>query len=112
MGLRRLVTEFLWPYCGSIIRPWLPYNIKVLVKTIATKMNDFVKKRSIKIKVLIYNKKQIRDKRGSSDDSSADNARGIVKPSILNYVARGKPSSLTEPKQQKTEQFLPQLEPG
>ncbi|GBP86034.1 hypothetical protein EVAR_57510_1 [Eumeta japonica] len=30
MGLRRLITEFLWP--SSIIRPWLPYSIKVLVR--------------------------------------------------------------------------------
>ncbi|GBP55465.1 Transmembrane protein 242 [Eumeta japonica] len=32
MGLRRLITEFLWPPSSSIIRPWLPYSIKVLVK--------------------------------------------------------------------------------
>ncbi|GBP00773.1 hypothetical protein EVAR_71406_1 [Eumeta japonica] len=32
-GLRRLITEFLWPPSSSIIRPWLPYSIKVLVKT-------------------------------------------------------------------------------
>ncbi|GBP85968.1 hypothetical protein EVAR_57444_1 [Eumeta japonica] len=25
----RLITEFLWPPSGSIIRPWLPYSIKV-----------------------------------------------------------------------------------
>ncbi|GBP80428.1 hypothetical protein EVAR_59103_1 [Eumeta japonica] len=30
MGLRRLITEFLWPPSSSIIRPWLPYSIKVL----------------------------------------------------------------------------------
>ncbi|GBP85913.1 hypothetical protein EVAR_83526_1 [Eumeta japonica] len=27
MGLRRLITEFLWPPSSSIIRPWLPYSI-------------------------------------------------------------------------------------
>ncbi|GBP60529.1 Sodium-dependent dopamine transporter [Eumeta japonica] len=32
MGLRRLITEFLWPPSSSINRPWLPYSIKVLVK--------------------------------------------------------------------------------
>ncbi|GBP55824.1 hypothetical protein EVAR_38421_1 [Eumeta japonica] len=32
MGLRRLITEFLWPPSSSIIRPWLPYSIKVLVR--------------------------------------------------------------------------------
>ncbi|GBP88100.1 hypothetical protein EVAR_10561_1 [Eumeta japonica] len=26
-GLRRLITEFLWPPSSSIIRPWLPYSI-------------------------------------------------------------------------------------
>ncbi|GBP88571.1 hypothetical protein EVAR_68601_1 [Eumeta japonica] len=33
MGLRRLITEFLWPPFNSNIRPWIPYSIKVLVKT-------------------------------------------------------------------------------
>ncbi|GBP58814.1 hypothetical protein EVAR_84009_1 [Eumeta japonica] len=30
MGLRRLITEFLWPPSSSIIRLWLPYSTKVL----------------------------------------------------------------------------------
>ncbi|GBP95270.1 hypothetical protein EVAR_70746_1 [Eumeta japonica] len=29
MGLRRLITEFLWPPSSSIIRPWLPYSISI-----------------------------------------------------------------------------------
>ncbi|GBP19360.1 hypothetical protein EVAR_12401_1 [Eumeta japonica] len=28
-----LITEFLWPPSSSIIRLWLPYSTKVLVKT-------------------------------------------------------------------------------
>ncbi|GBP07877.1 hypothetical protein EVAR_71551_1 [Eumeta japonica] len=32
-GLRRLLTEFLWPPSSSIIRPWLPYSIKILIQT-------------------------------------------------------------------------------
>ncbi|GBP20543.1 Mitogen-activated protein kinase-binding protein 1 [Eumeta japonica] len=33
MGLRRLITEFLWPPSSSIIRLWLPHSTKVLGKT-------------------------------------------------------------------------------
>ncbi|GBP03637.1 hypothetical protein EVAR_56292_1 [Eumeta japonica] len=33
-GLRRLITEFLWPPSSSINRPWLPYSIKVLSRRI------------------------------------------------------------------------------
>ncbi|GBP39374.1 hypothetical protein EVAR_95825_1 [Eumeta japonica] len=34
MGLRRLITEFLWPPSSSIIRLWLPYSTKVLGRRI------------------------------------------------------------------------------
>ncbi|GBP96971.1 hypothetical protein EVAR_89911_1 [Eumeta japonica] len=40
MGLRRLITEFLWPPSSSIIRRWLPYSIKVLVKRNQTSPNS------------------------------------------------------------------------
>ncbi|GBP80430.1 hypothetical protein EVAR_59105_1 [Eumeta japonica] len=40
MGLRRLITEFLWPPSSSINRPWLPYSIKVLVKKNQTSPNS------------------------------------------------------------------------
>ncbi|CAH0718185.1 unnamed protein product, partial [Brenthis ino] len=46
-------------------------------------------------------KKQINDKRGPSNDSPANNSQGIVKPGILNYVVRGRTSSLSEPKTTK-----------
>ncbi|GBP96970.1 hypothetical protein EVAR_89910_1 [Eumeta japonica] len=47
MGLRRLITEFLWPPSSSIIRPWLPYSIKVLVKTNQTSPNSMGLRRLI-----------------------------------------------------------------
>ncbi|GBP92440.1 hypothetical protein EVAR_63190_1 [Eumeta japonica] len=40
MGLRCLITEFLWPPSSSIIRLWLPYSTKVLVKTNQTSPNS------------------------------------------------------------------------
>ncbi|GBP20174.1 hypothetical protein EVAR_5605_1 [Eumeta japonica] len=40
MGLRCLITEFLWLLFSSIIRPWLPYSIKVLVKMNQTSPNS------------------------------------------------------------------------
>ncbi|GBP97718.1 hypothetical protein EVAR_94027_1 [Eumeta japonica] len=46
MGLRRLITEFLWPPSSSIIRP-LPYSIKVLVKTNQTSPNSMGLRRLI-----------------------------------------------------------------
>ncbi|GBP78782.1 hypothetical protein EVAR_58833_1 [Eumeta japonica] len=49
MGLRRLITEFLWPPFSSIIRPWLPYSIKVLIKTNETSP------KSIALRYLIKN---------------------------------------------------------
>ncbi|GBP80162.1 hypothetical protein EVAR_97356_1 [Eumeta japonica] len=47
MGLRRLITEFLWPPSSSIIRPWLPYSIKVLVKKNQTSPNSMGLRRLI-----------------------------------------------------------------
>ncbi|GBP82277.1 hypothetical protein EVAR_86631_1 [Eumeta japonica] len=47
IGLRRLITEFLWPPSSSIIRPWLPYSIKVLVKTNQTSPNSMGLRRLI-----------------------------------------------------------------
>ncbi|GBP60588.1 hypothetical protein EVAR_50952_1 [Eumeta japonica] len=47
MGLRRLITEFLWPPSSSIIRPWLPYSIKVLVKRNQTSPNSMGLRRLI-----------------------------------------------------------------
>ncbi|GBP79606.1 hypothetical protein EVAR_98746_1 [Eumeta japonica] len=47
MGLRRLITEFLWPPSSSINRPWLPYSIKVLVKTNQTSPNSMGLRRLI-----------------------------------------------------------------
>ncbi|GBP08591.1 hypothetical protein EVAR_7205_1 [Eumeta japonica] len=47
MGLRRLITEFLWPPSSSIIRPWLSYSIKVLVKTNQTSPNSMGLRRLI-----------------------------------------------------------------
>ncbi|GBP77467.1 hypothetical protein EVAR_56077_1 [Eumeta japonica] len=46
-GLRRLITEFLWPPSSSIIRRWLPYSIKVLVKTNQTSPNSMGLRRLI-----------------------------------------------------------------
>ncbi|GBP28576.1 hypothetical protein EVAR_23041_1 [Eumeta japonica] len=46
-GLRRLITEFLWPPSSSIIRPWSPYSIKVLVKTNQTSPNSMGLRRLI-----------------------------------------------------------------
>ncbi|GBP40787.1 hypothetical protein EVAR_26452_1 [Eumeta japonica] len=48
MGLRRLITEFLWPPSSSIIRPWLPYSVKVLVKTNQTSPNSVGLRRLIR----------------------------------------------------------------
>ncbi|GBP56329.1 hypothetical protein EVAR_28909_1 [Eumeta japonica] len=47
MGLRRLITEFLWPPSSSIIRLWLPYSTKVLVKTNQTSPNSMGLRRLI-----------------------------------------------------------------
>ncbi|GBP46762.1 hypothetical protein EVAR_87016_1 [Eumeta japonica] len=47
MGLRRLITEFLWPPSSSIIRSWLPYSIKVFVKTNQTSPNSMGLRRLI-----------------------------------------------------------------
>ncbi|GBP95271.1 hypothetical protein EVAR_70747_1 [Eumeta japonica] len=47
MGLRRLITEFLWPPSSSINRPWLPYSTKVLVKTNQTSPNSMGLRRLI-----------------------------------------------------------------
>ncbi|GBP11326.1 hypothetical protein EVAR_92857_1 [Eumeta japonica] len=46
-GLRRLITEFLWPPSSSIIRLWLPYSTKVLVKTNQTSPNSMELRRLI-----------------------------------------------------------------
>ncbi|GBP87471.1 hypothetical protein EVAR_64468_1 [Eumeta japonica] len=47
MGLRCLITEFLWPPSSSIIRLWLPYSTKVLVKTNQTSPNSMGLRRLI-----------------------------------------------------------------
>ncbi|GBP06845.1 hypothetical protein EVAR_92753_1 [Eumeta japonica] len=47
MGLRRLITEFLWPPSSSIIRLWLPYSTKVLGKTNETSPNSMGLRRLI-----------------------------------------------------------------
>ncbi|GBP16179.1 hypothetical protein EVAR_9894_1 [Eumeta japonica] len=47
MGLRCLITEFLWPPSSSIIRLWLPYSTKVLVKTNQTSPNSMELRRLI-----------------------------------------------------------------
>ncbi|GBP42908.1 hypothetical protein EVAR_87287_1 [Eumeta japonica] len=47
MRLRRLITEFLGPPYSSIIRPRLPYSIKVLVKTNQTSPNSMRLRRLI-----------------------------------------------------------------
>ncbi|GBP58163.1 hypothetical protein EVAR_86325_1 [Eumeta japonica] len=47
MGLRRLITEFPWPPSSSIIRLWLPYSTKVLVKTNQTSPNSMGLRRLI-----------------------------------------------------------------
>ncbi|GBP79605.1 hypothetical protein EVAR_98745_1 [Eumeta japonica] len=47
MGLRRLITEFLWPPSSSIIRLWLPYSTKVLGKTNQTSPNSMGLRRLI-----------------------------------------------------------------
>ncbi|GBP00588.1 Proclotting enzyme [Eumeta japonica] len=46
-GLRRLITEFLWPPSSSIIRLWLPYSTKVLIKTNQTSPNSMGLRRLI-----------------------------------------------------------------
>lgn len=46
-------------------------------------------------------KKQLTEKDGSSDDSTSKNGKGIAKPSILNYVARGRTASLSDSKTTK-----------
>ncbi|GBP26608.1 hypothetical protein EVAR_18245_1 [Eumeta japonica] len=43
----RLITEFLWPPSSSIIRLWLPYSTKVLVKTNQTSPNSMGLRRLI-----------------------------------------------------------------
>ncbi|GBP44855.1 hypothetical protein EVAR_75724_1 [Eumeta japonica] len=47
MGLRCLITEFLWLPSSSIIRLWLPYSTKVLVKTNQTSPNSMELRRLI-----------------------------------------------------------------
>ncbi|GBP54764.1 hypothetical protein EVAR_90048_1 [Eumeta japonica] len=47
MGLRCLITVFLWPPSSSIIRLWLPYSTKVLVKTNQTSPNSMGLRRLI-----------------------------------------------------------------
>ncbi|GBP87382.1 hypothetical protein EVAR_34769_1 [Eumeta japonica] len=47
MGLRRLITEFLWPPSSSIIRLWLPHSTKVLGKTNQTSPNSMELRRLI-----------------------------------------------------------------
>ncbi|GBP76895.1 Chorion peroxidase [Eumeta japonica] len=47
MGLRRLITEFLWPPSSSIIRLWLPHSTKVLGKTNQTSPNSMGLRRLI-----------------------------------------------------------------
>ncbi|GBP39375.1 hypothetical protein EVAR_95826_1 [Eumeta japonica] len=47
MGLRRLITEFPWPPSSSIVRLWLPYSTKVLVKTNQTSPNSMGLRRLI-----------------------------------------------------------------
>ncbi|GBP71303.1 hypothetical protein EVAR_57687_1 [Eumeta japonica] len=47
MGLRCLITEFLWPPSSFIIRLWLPYSTKVLVKTNQTSPNSMGLRRLI-----------------------------------------------------------------
>ncbi|KAL0871787.1 hypothetical protein ABMA27_004279 [Loxostege sticticalis] len=40
MGLQHFITEFQWPPFSCIIRPWLPYSIKLLIKTNQTSPNS------------------------------------------------------------------------
>ncbi|GBP28522.1 hypothetical protein EVAR_22986_1 [Eumeta japonica] len=47
MGLRCLITEFLWPPSSSIIRLWLPYSTKVLGKKNQTSPNSMGLRRLI-----------------------------------------------------------------